>query len=127
MSVAQDLALRLAAQIEHALDDTRAITAPLDRPELGGTDGENADHASIFLGIEHVEVSFGRVAVRKPGAHEPKMPNVCKFRATKPRIDALTCPSALKSRSYPLANPWPPTPQNGNSITTHYAKRVVGA
>src|SRR3981081_2334632 len=34
-SVAQDHALpRLAYQIEHALDDTHAITAPLDRPEL---------------------------------------------------------------------------------------------
>jgi hypothetical protein len=75
----------LADQIEHALDDTRAITTPLDRPELGGTNGENAAHASTSN--EHVDVSLGRIAVRKPGAREPKMPNVSKFRATKPRIE----------------------------------------
>jgi len=75
------------AQAENALDDTGAITAPLDRPELGGTNGENAAHASIFLGNEHVDLSLGRVAIRNPGAHEPKMPNVSKFRATKPRIE----------------------------------------
>src|ERR1700682_6103119 len=87
-SVAQDHALpRLAHQIEHALDDTRAITAPWDRPELGGTNGENSAHASIFLGNEHDDLSLGRVAIRNPGAHEPKMPNVSKFRATKPRIE----------------------------------------
>src|SRR3977135_265210 len=86
-SVAQDHALsRLAHQIEHAWDDTRA-PAPLDRPELGGTNGENAAHASIFLGNEHVDLSLGRIAVRNPGAHEPKMPKVSKFRATKPRIE----------------------------------------
>src|ERR1700730_1876075 len=34
-SAARDRALRLAHQIEHALDDTCAIIAPLDRPELG--------------------------------------------------------------------------------------------
>src|ERR1700694_4922777 len=84
-SVAQDHVLpRLAHRIEHALDDTRAITTPLDRPELGGTNGQNAAHASILN--EHSDVSLGRVAVRKPGAHEPKMPNVSKFRANKPRI-----------------------------------------
>ena len=32
-------------------------------------------------------LSLGRVAVRYPGAHEPKMPNVSKFRATKPGIE----------------------------------------
>jgi hypothetical protein len=77
----------LAHQIEHALDDTRAITAPLGRPELGGANGENAAHESIFLGNEHLDLSLGRVAVRNPEAHEPKMPNVSKFRATKPRIE----------------------------------------
>jgi hypothetical protein len=44
-------------------------------------------HASIFLGNEHLDVSLGRVAVRKAGAHEPTMPDVSKFRATKPRIE----------------------------------------
>src|ERR1700726_1730165 len=87
-SVAQDHALpRLANKIEHGLDDPRAITAPLDRPELGGINGENAAHASIFLGKEHLDVSLGRVALRKAGAHEPTMPDVSKFRTTKPRIE----------------------------------------
>jgi hypothetical protein len=36
------------AQIEPALDDAGAITAPLDRPKVGGTHGENAAHAAIF-------------------------------------------------------------------------------
>jgi hypothetical protein len=76
----------LAHQIEHALDDTRAITAPLGRPELDGTNGENAAHASIFWGM-NISTSLGRVAVRNPEAHEPKMRNVSKFRATKPRIE----------------------------------------
>src|ERR1700730_4190322 len=85
-SVALGYALpRLAYRIKHALDDTCWITPALDRPELGGTNGENAAHASILN--EHVDVSLGRVAVRKPGAHEPKMPNVSKFRANKPRIE----------------------------------------
>jgi hypothetical protein len=54
----QDNALpRLAHQIEHALDDTRAITPPLDGPELGGPNGENAAHASIFLANEHLDLS----------------------------------------------------------------------
>src|SRR6202163_637653 len=54
-SVAQDQALpRLAHQIEHALDDARAITTPLDRARVGSTNGENAAHASIFLGNERV-------------------------------------------------------------------------
>jgi hypothetical protein len=69
------------------LDDTGAITAPLDRPGLGGNNGENAAHASIFLGNEYVDLSLGRVALQKPGAHEPKMPNVSKFRATRPRTE----------------------------------------
>jgi hypothetical protein len=69
------------------LDDTGAITAALDRPELGGNNGENAAHASIFLGNEYVDLSLGRVALQKPGTHEPKMPNVSKFRATKPRTE----------------------------------------
>jgi hypothetical protein len=77
----------LAHQIEHGLNDTRAITAPLDRPELGGINGENVAHASIFLGNEHLDVSLGRVALRKTGAHEPTMPDVSKFRTTKPRIE----------------------------------------
>ncbi len=54
---------------------------------MGGTNGENAAHASIFLGNEHLDLSLGRVAVRNPEAHEPKMPNGSKFRATKPRIE----------------------------------------
>jgi hypothetical protein len=37
------------AQIEYAPEGTGAITAPLDRPKVGGTNGENAAHASIFL------------------------------------------------------------------------------
>jgi hypothetical protein len=69
------------------LDDTGAITAPLDRPGLGGNNGENAAHASIFLGNECVDLSLGRVALQKPGAHEPKMPNASKFRATRPRTE----------------------------------------
>jgi hypothetical protein len=71
-------------QIEHALDDTGAITAPFDRPELGGTSAENTPDAAFFLENEHVDLSLGRVAVY---AHEPKMPNVSRFRATKPRIE----------------------------------------
>ena len=99
MSVAQDDALpRSAHQIELALDDTRAITAPLDRPGLSGTNGENAAHASIFLGTEHVDASLGRAAVRKPVAHEPNMPNVSKFRATKPRIEDADVHDCLRSR-----------------------------
>jgi hypothetical protein len=52
---------------------------------LGSTSAENAPDASIFLENEHVDLSLGRVAVRNPGAHDPKMPNVSKFRATKPK------------------------------------------
>jgi hypothetical protein len=52
---------------------TGAITAPLDRPKLGGTNGENAAHACIFLGNEQVDLSLDRVAVQKPGAHQPTM------------------------------------------------------
>jgi hypothetical protein len=58
-----------------------------------------------ILGTEHVDISLGRVAVRKPGAHEPNMPNVSKFRATKPRIedaDAHVC-LALNSRYFDWA------------------------
>jgi hypothetical protein len=72
--------------IEHAPDDTRTITAPFDRPELGGINGENVAHASILLGNEHLDFSFGRVAVPKPGAHELKMPNVsANFAPHKPK------------------------------------------
>src|SRR6266849_9054437 len=67
-------AAALGDLIELVLDDTRA-------------NGENAAHASIYLEKEHVDVSLGRVAVWNPGAYEPKMPNVSKFRATKPRIE----------------------------------------
>jgi hypothetical protein len=67
-------------------------------PILGGTNGENAAHASMFLGNEHVDVSLGRVAVRKPGAHEATIPNVSKFRATKPRIEDAEKPRARTCR-----------------------------
>jgi hypothetical protein len=40
-----------------------------------------------FLGNECVDLSLGRVALQKPGAHEPKLPNVSKFRATRPRTE----------------------------------------
>jgi hypothetical protein len=104
----QDHALpRLAHQIEHALDDTRAITPPLGGPELGGPNDENAAHASIFLGNEHLDLSLGRVAVRNPEAHEPRMANVSKFRATEPRIDGADVQVRVgsKGRSYPLGSP----------------------
>jgi hypothetical protein len=48
---------------------------------LGVTKGENAAHTCIFLAFEQVDVSLGRAAVRKPGAHGPKLPNASKFRA----------------------------------------------
>src|ERR1700686_717843 len=42
-SVAQDQALpRAVHQIEHALDNMREITAPLDRSELSGVNAEKA-------------------------------------------------------------------------------------
>ena len=52
-------------------------------------------------------LSLGRVAVRYPGAHEPKMPNVSKYRATKPRIEdadvhvrwVKSCPEAASELS----------------------------
>jgi hypothetical protein len=52
----------------------------------------------MFLGNEHVDVSLGRVAVRKPGAHEATIPNVSKFRATKPRIEDAEKPRARTCR-----------------------------
>jgi hypothetical protein len=70
------------------LDDAAAITAALDRPGLGGNNGENAAHASIFLGNEYVDLSRGRVALRKPGgARAEETQCVSKFRATKPRTE----------------------------------------
>ena len=54
---------------------------------VGLTNGENAGHASIFLGNEHLDLSLGCVAVRNPEAHEPNMPNVSKFRTTKSRVE----------------------------------------
>jgi hypothetical protein len=50
---------------------------------LGVTKGKNAAHTCIFLAFEQVDVSLGRAAVRKPGAHGPKLPNAGKFRATR--------------------------------------------
>ncbi len=60
---------------------------------------------SIFLGTEHVDISLGRAAVRKPEAHGPTIPNVSKFRATKPGIedaDVHVC-LALNSRYFDRA------------------------
>jgi hypothetical protein len=98
VSRAESHVAALRASDEHALDDARAITTPLDRPELGGTNGENAAHASICLGNQHVDVSLGRVAVRKPGAHEATIPNISKFRATKARIEDAEKPRARTCR-----------------------------
>jgi hypothetical protein len=88
----------------------------LDQPELGGIERENAASASIFLADEHVDVPLGCAAVRKPGAHAPKMPHASKFRATKPGIEGaevlappmaaiLADKTARSSRS--AAEAWP--------------------
>src|ERR1700675_5163415 len=78
---------RLVHWIEHAPDDTRTITAPFDRPELGGINGENVAHASILLGNEHLDFSFGRVAVPKPGsARAEDAKCVWRFRATQAKV-----------------------------------------
>src|ERR1700730_13513083 len=96
-SVAQDHALpRLAHQIEHGRDDTRAITAPLDRPELGGINGENAAHASIFFGKGNLDVSLGRVAVRKAGATSRRCPMLASFAPPSQELKTRTCTSALR-------------------------------
>jgi hypothetical protein len=75
----------LAHQIKHALDRSRTITTASDRGELGETNGESAAHATSLN--EHVDVSLGRIAVRKPAAYGPKVPDASKFRATMPEIE----------------------------------------
>jgi hypothetical protein len=52
---------------------------------LGGTNGENAAHASIFLGNEHLDLSLGRV--RNPESARAEDAQRSKFRAIKPRIE----------------------------------------
>jgi hypothetical protein len=52
-----------------------------------------------------LSLSLGRVAVRYPGAHEPKMPNVSKFRATKPGIEDAD----VHVRFAPQKRPFAPT------------------
>jgi len=50
-----------------------------------------------------VDLFLGRAAVQKPGTHEPKMPNVSKFRATKPRIEDADVHVRFGSKSCPQA------------------------
>jgi hypothetical protein len=82
----------LAYQIEHALDDTRAITTPLDGSELGGTNGENAAHGSSFLGNEHVDLSRQR---RGPESWSARAEDAeCKQVLRHQELKTLTCTSA---------------------------------
>jgi hypothetical protein len=94
---------RLALGIAHGLDETRAITAGLDRSGLGDSKAENAAHACIFFGKSTCRrLSRPR---RDPEARKPTIPNVSKFRAILPGIvdaDMHVCfaPKPNPTRTY---------------------------